>query len=74
VDNIKMDLARVTLDGIDWIDLAQDRCPGVGTVKTVMHFHVSCKIGGLSVRAQLRGVSYETDRKQTITTAATVKQ
>jgi hypothetical protein len=25
VDNIKMDLREIGLDGLDWIDLAQDR-------------------------------------------------
>jgi hypothetical protein len=27
VDNIKMDLREVGWDGVDWIDLAQDRDP-----------------------------------------------
>jgi hypothetical protein len=25
VDNIKMDLKEIGLDGVDWIDMAQDR-------------------------------------------------
>jgi hypothetical protein len=25
MDNIKMDLIRIEWDGVDWIDLAQDR-------------------------------------------------
>jgi hypothetical protein len=25
VDNIKMDLREIGLDGVDWIDMAQDR-------------------------------------------------
>jgi hypothetical protein len=27
VDNIKMDLREIGWDGMDWIDLAQDRLP-----------------------------------------------
>jgi hypothetical protein len=41
VDNIKMDLEEVGLDGIDWIDLAQDRVRWRALVNAVMNFRVS---------------------------------
>jgi hypothetical protein len=62
VDNIKMDLGEVGWDGMDWIDLAQDRDQWRALVNTVMNLRVplnaekflsSCTIGGLSRRAQL---------------------
>jgi hypothetical protein len=37
VDNIKMDLRGIGLDGTDWIDLAQDRDQWRALVKTVMN-------------------------------------
>jgi hypothetical protein len=40
VDNIKMDLRDIGWDGIDWIDLAQDRDQWRGVVNTVMDFRV----------------------------------
>jgi hypothetical protein len=36
VDNIKMDLREIVRDGIDWIDLAQDRDQWRAVVNTVM--------------------------------------
>jgi hypothetical protein len=59
VDNIKMDLRKTGRDGMDWIDLAQDRA----VVNTEMNFRVpynggkflsSRTIGCFSRRAQLR--------------------
>jgi hypothetical protein len=50
-------------DGVDWIDLAQDRDQLRALVNTVMNFRVSynagkflssCTIGGFSRRARLR--------------------
>jgi hypothetical protein len=40
VDNIKMDLREIGWDGIDWIDLAQDRNQWRALVNTVMNFRV----------------------------------
>jgi hypothetical protein len=43
VDNIKMDLREIGWDGMDWIDLAQDR----------ENFLSGCTVGSFSRRAQL---------------------
>jgi hypothetical protein len=40
VDNIKMDLREIGLDGIDWINLAQDRDQWKALVNTVMNLLV----------------------------------
>jgi hypothetical protein len=40
VNNIKMDLREVGLDGMDWIDLAQDRDRWRTLVNTVMKLRV----------------------------------
>jgi hypothetical protein len=40
VDNIKMDLREIGWDGVDWIDLAQDRDRWRAIVKTVMNLRV----------------------------------
>jgi hypothetical protein len=40
VDNIKMDLREVGLDGRDWIDLAQDRDRWRAYVNAVMNLRV----------------------------------
>jgi hypothetical protein len=40
VDNIKMDLREIGWDGMDWIDLAQDRDQWRAVVSTVMNFRV----------------------------------
>jgi hypothetical protein len=37
VDNIKVDLREIGRDGIDWIDLAQDRDQSRVRVNTVMN-------------------------------------
>jgi hypothetical protein len=37
LDNIKMDLREIGWDGIDWIDLAQDRNQWRALVNTVMN-------------------------------------
>jgi hypothetical protein len=37
VDNIKMDLGEVRWDGVDWIDLAQDRDRWGAYVNAVMN-------------------------------------
>jgi hypothetical protein len=61
VDNIKMDLREREWDGIDWIDLAQDRDQRRALVNTVMNLRVpenaekflnSCTSGSSSRRAQ----------------------
>jgi hypothetical protein len=40
VDNIKMDLRGTGWDGMDWIDLAQDRNQWRALVNTVMNHRV----------------------------------
>jgi hypothetical protein len=41
VDNIKMDLREKGWDGMDWIDLAQDRDKWRALVNTAMNLRVS---------------------------------
>jgi hypothetical protein len=62
VDNIKMDLREIGWDGMDWIDLAQDRNQWRALVNTAMNLRVpqnagkflsSCTIGSFSRRARL---------------------
>jgi hypothetical protein len=40
VDNIKMDLTEIGWDGVDWIELAQDRDQWRALVNTVMNLLV----------------------------------
>jgi hypothetical protein len=40
VDDIKMDLSETGWDGIDWIDLAQDRDQWKDLVNTAMNLRV----------------------------------
>jgi hypothetical protein len=40
VDNIKIDLTEIGLDGMDWIDLAQDRDQWRALVNTVLNHRV----------------------------------
>jgi hypothetical protein len=40
VDNIKMDLRQIGFDGVDWIDMAQDRDQGRALVNTVLKLRV----------------------------------
>jgi hypothetical protein len=40
MDNIKMDLGEIGWDGMDWIDLADDRDQWGALVNTVMNFRV----------------------------------
>jgi hypothetical protein len=62
VDNIRMDLREIGRDGMDWIDLAQDRDQWRALVNTVMNLQVpqnvvkfsgGCTIGSFPRRAQL---------------------
>jgi hypothetical protein len=62
VDNIKMDLRETGWDGMDWIELAQNRDQWRALVNTVMNFRIpknagkflsSCTIDSFSRRAQL---------------------
>jgi hypothetical protein len=41
VDNIKIELREIGWDGMDWIDLAQDRDLWWAVVNTVMNLQVS---------------------------------
>jgi hypothetical protein len=41
VDNIKIDLREIEWDGMDWIDLAQDRDQWRALVNTVLNLRVS---------------------------------
>jgi hypothetical protein len=38
VENIKMDLREIGWDGVDWVDLAQDRYLWRALMNTVMNF------------------------------------
>jgi hypothetical protein len=40
VDNIKIDLREIEWDGMDWIDVAQDRDQWRALVKTVMNLRL----------------------------------
>jgi hypothetical protein len=40
VDNIKMDLREIRWDGVDWIDMAQDRDQWKALVNTVLNLLV----------------------------------
>jgi hypothetical protein len=40
MDNIKMDLREIGWDGMDWIDLTQDRYKWKALVNTVMNLRV----------------------------------
>jgi hypothetical protein len=40
VDNIKVDLAEIVCNGMDWIDLAQDKDQLRALVNTVMNLRV----------------------------------
>jgi hypothetical protein len=40
VNNIKVDLRQIVLDGMDWIDLALDRDQQRTLVNTVMNFQI----------------------------------
>jgi hypothetical protein len=40
VDNIKMDLSEIGWDGVDWIDLSQDREQRRALMNTVMNLRV----------------------------------
>jgi hypothetical protein len=62
VANIKMDLRETEWDGVDWMDMAQDRDQWRALVNTVLNLRVplnagkflwDCTIGGSSRRAQL---------------------
>jgi hypothetical protein len=40
VDNIRMDLGEIGWDGVEWVDLAQDRDQWRALVNTVMNLRV----------------------------------
>jgi hypothetical protein len=47
VDDIEMDLTEIGWDGMDWIDLAQDRDQWRALVNTVMNLWVPQNAGNL---------------------------
>jgi hypothetical protein len=53
VDNNKTGLREVGWDGMDWIDLAQDRDQWRTLLNTVMNFGFHKMLGSSSVTAQL---------------------
>jgi hypothetical protein len=62
VDNIKMDLREIGWDGVDWMDMAQDRDQWRALVNTVLNLQVplnagkflsGCLINDFSRRVQL---------------------
>jgi hypothetical protein len=53
VDNIKMDCREIGWDGMDWIDLAQDRDQWKALVNTVINFGFHKMLGSSRVAAQL---------------------
>jgi hypothetical protein len=66
VENIKMDLGEIGWDGMNWIDLAQDRNQWMALVNMVMNLQVlenagnflsSWTTGSFSRRAQLHDIS-----------------
>jgi hypothetical protein len=66
VDDIKTDFREIEWNGMDWINLAEDRDQWRALVNTVISFRVSnnaakflnsCTTGGFSRRAQLHEVS-----------------
>jgi hypothetical protein len=66
VDNIKMVLRGIVWDGVDWMNLVQDRDHQRSLVKTVMNlrfpsnirkFLSGCTTGGFSKRTQFHEVS-----------------
>jgi hypothetical protein len=63
VDNTEIDLREIEWEGVDWIDLAQDREQWRALVNTVMNLGVvenvgkflrGCTVGSFSRKAQLR--------------------
>jgi hypothetical protein len=46
-DNIKMDFGKVKWEGVDWIDLAQDKDEFRTLVKAVMNFWVQLNVENL---------------------------
>jgi hypothetical protein len=57
VDNIKMDLREAEWDGVDWIDLAQDRDQWRALVKMVMNLWVSYNAGKFLSSCRISGFS-----------------
>jgi hypothetical protein len=53
VDNIKMDFREIEWDGMDWIDLAQDRDQWRALVNTVMYIRFHKMLRSSLVAAQL---------------------
>jgi hypothetical protein len=47
-DNIKMDLTELGWEGMNWINLAQDRCQWQALMNTVMNLWVPHKIWEIS--------------------------
>jgi hypothetical protein len=65
VDSNKMDLGEIGWDGVDWIELTEDRDRWRALVNTVMNLRVSYNVGkfmnnyatcGISRKTQIHGV------------------
>jgi hypothetical protein len=56
-DNIEMDCGEIGWDGMDWIDLVQDRDHWMALMNMVMDFRVSCMMGSFSREIQLHRIS-----------------
>jgi hypothetical protein len=48
VESIKIDLTEIEWDGMDWIDLAQDRDQWTALMNTVMNLSGYLKLLGIS--------------------------
>jgi hypothetical protein len=59
VDNIKMDLMKIGWDGVDWIDMAQDRDQWRALVNTVLNIRVPYNAGGF-----LRGCTVDSSSRR----------
>jgi hypothetical protein len=57
VDNIKMEIAKIVLSGVDWVRMAQDRDKWRALVNAVMNLRILYNAGELSSRYTTDGLS-----------------